>query len=154
MAMSVWHDFLSVLQTENELLQELIELSTAKQKHINDAQEVARLASEEQSILTSLEKVDQERALLFDVVAPGQKLEGWLSTLADEQQSEVGPLVLDLAQNLGTLQALNDLNQELLVQSLSYVQFSLNLLAGNDQSPTYSRPGATSAGKSIFDRKV
>jgi flagellar biosynthesis/type III secretory pathway chaperone len=152
--MSVWNDFLSILQTENALLQELIELSTAKQKHINDAQEVARLASEEQSILTRLEKVDQERALLFDVVAPGQKLEGWLSTLGDEQQEEVGPLVLDLAQNLGTLQALNDLNQELLAQSLSYVQFSLNLLTGDDQSPTYARPGTGSSGTSIFDRKV
>lgn len=152
--MSVWYDFLTVLQTENELLQELIELSTVKQKHINNAQEVARLASEEQSILTRLEKVDQERALLFDVVAPGQQLEDWISNLDDEQYGEIAPLVLDLAENLATLKSLNDLNQELLTQSLSYVQFSLNLLTGEDQSPTYTRPGTSSVGKSIFDRKV
>jgi len=105
--MSVWNDFLTVLQTENELLQELIELSTVKQKHINNAQEVARLASEEQSILTRLEKVDQERALLFDVVAPGQRLEDWISNLDDEQYREIAPLVLDLAENLATLKSLN-----------------------------------------------
>lgn len=152
--MSVWQEFLDVLQAENELLQELITLSTEKQNLINDAQEVARLASEEQNILARLEKVDQERALLFDVVAPGQSLESWLAGLADELYEQVGPLILDLAQNLATLKSLNDLNQELLTQSLSYVQFSLNLLTGEDQSPTYTRPGTSSAGKSIFDRKV
>lgn len=152
--MSVWSEFLTVLAAENELLQELIDLSQAKQKYINDAPEVARLASEEQVILARLEQVDQERALLFDVVAPGQALEDWLNKLSDDQYEEVGPLILDLAQNLATLKSLNDLNQELLTQSLNYVQFSLNLLTGEDQSPTYARPGKSSAGKSIFDRKV
>lgn len=152
--MTVLDDLILALETENKLLRELIALSTAKQNHINDAQEVVRLASEEQAILTRLEKVDHERALLFDVVAPGQKLEDWLVTLNEETQETIGPLILDLAQNLGTLQSLNDLNQELLTQSLSYVQFSLNLLVGDEGAPTYTRPGSNAPGKSIFDRKV
>jgi flagellar biosynthesis/type III secretory pathway chaperone len=63
-------------------------------------------------------------------------------------------LLLELTENLARLQSLNDLNQELLAQSLSYVQFSLNLFVGDDTSPTYTRPGANPAGRSIFDRKV
>lgn len=152
--MDVWQEFLLVLQGENDLLEQLIQLSKEKQQQINNAQEVARLAGEEQSILTRLEKADRERALLFDVIAPGQTLEAWLSTLSQEQQEEVGPLIIDLADNIAALQSLNSLNQELLAQSLSYVQFSLNLLAGDDHSPTYSRPGTAGVGKSIFDRKV
>lgn len=152
--MAVWDDFIAAVEMENMLLQELIELSAAKQKQINDAQEVARLASEEQSRLTSLEQVDRTRASLFHVLAGGKKLEDWLETLSPGQQEVMNPLILELAQNLGSLQTLNDLNQELLAQSLSYVQFTLNVLVGDDTSPTYTRPGANAQGKSIFDRKV
>ena len=106
------------------------------------------------SVALILEEVDKERAELYDVLAAGKKLEDWLASLDTEQQEAAAPLLLDLAENLGRLQSLNDLNQELLSQSLSYVQFSLNLLMGDDTSPTYARPGGNTAGKSIFDRKV
>lgn len=152
--MTVWEDFIQTVTLENQLLLELIAISKKKQTQINDAQEVACLAGQEQILLDRLEKVDRSRASLFDVVAPGQKLEQWLIALDDEQQEAIGPLILDLAQNLGTLQTLNELNQELLAQSLSYVQFSLNLLIGDDTSPIYPRPGGSTPGKSIFDRKV
>lgn len=152
--MSVWDDFISTLTTENKLLEELVALSTAKQERVNDAHEVARLANEEEVLLARLEEVDRLRASLFDVMAGGKSLEDWLATLQQGQQAKVGPLVLKLARNLGTLQSLNDLNQELLTQSLSYVQFSLNLLMGDDTAPTYSRPGGSAPGRSIFDRKV
>ena len=152
--MTLWDDFIAVVETENRLLHELIALGTAKQQHINDAQEISRLAGEEQKCLTRLEEVDKERAELYDVLAAGKKLEDWLASLDTEQQEAAAPLLLDLAESLGRLQSLNDLNQELLSQSLSYVQFSLNLLMGDDTSPTYARPGGNTAGKSIFDRKV
>jgi flagellar biosynthesis/type III secretory pathway chaperone len=152
--MTVWDDFISVVKKETEILRELVELSAAKQEQINNAQEVSRLAGEEQKYLTRLETLDKERAELFDVLSVGKPLEDWLASLDNERQGEVAPLLLDLTENLGRLHSLNDLNQELLTQSLSYVQFSLNLLMGDDTSPTYTRPGGSTAGKSIFDRKV
>jgi flagellar biosynthesis/type III secretory pathway chaperone len=152
--MTVWDEFIAVLQTENKLLLELIDLGSAKQKRINDAAEVSRLAGEEQSCLTRLEEADKVRTALFDVLSGGKKLEEWLMSLDAEAEERVSPLLLELTQNLGRLQSLNDLNQELLAQSLSYVQFSLNLFMGDDTSPTYTRPGGSTTGKSIFDRKV
>lgn len=152
--MAVWDDFVAVIETENKLLRELVELSTAKQEQISNAPEVSRLAVEEQSRIRRLESLDKERVALFDVLSTGKKLEDWLASLDNEKQTCVAPLLLELTENLGRLQSLNDLNQELLAQSLSYVQFSLNLLMGDDTSPTYTRPGANAAGKSIFDRKV
>lgn len=153
--MSVWDDFIAAITDENKLLQQLIALSKEKQQQINNAPEVARIATEEQGLLTRLDQVDKQRAMLFDVVAPGQKqIEAWLVTLDEEQQDVVAPLILELAENVGTLQSLNNLNQELLAQSLSYVQFSLNVLVGGEGSPTYTRPGGNTPGKSIFDRKV
>lgn len=152
--MSVWDDFIATLTTENELLNELIKSSEAKQENINDAQEIARLAHAEEAIVNRLEEVDKKRTILFDVVAPGQKLEEWLLTLSEEQQETVIPLIINLAENLARLQSLNELNQALIEQSLSYVQFSMNLLMGDESTPIYSRPGDKALGKSIFDRKV
>lgn len=152
--MTVWNDLLSVLQTENELLRSLIALGGEKQEKINDADAVMRIAGEEQALLQRLEEVDRERAVLYDVVAPGQDLEDWLPGLDERQQEQAGPLFLELAESVGALRSLNNLNQELLAQSLNYVQFSLNLLVGDESSGTYARQGTTSPRKSIFDRKV
>lgn len=101
-----------------------------------------------------MEEIDKDRARLFDVLSLGKNLEDWLISLENQQQMAVGPLLLELTENLAILQSLNDLNQELLAQSLSYVQFSLNLFMGDDTSPTYTRPGSNATTKSIFDRKV
>lgn len=152
--MGIWEDFVVVIQKENDLLSKLVDLSTEKQKKINDAQEVVRYASEEQSVLVQLEEVDRERAILFDALAPGLELEDWLQSLDEEKEKIITPLILSLVENIGELQRLNDLNQELLAQSLSFVEFSLNILIGDEGSPTYQRPGANARGKSIFDRKV
>ena len=143
----------AVLEKENALPLELIALSEEKQKHINDAQEVSRIASEEQQLLTQLEKVEQERAVLYDVVASGKRVEEWIAQLTLEQQELFDPLITDLAQNVAQPQSLNNLNQQLLEESLAFVQFTLNMLT-DDPAPTYARTGTSSQGKSIFDRKV
>ena len=114
---------------------------------------MSRIASEEQQLLTQLEGVEEERAMLYDVVASGVEIEEWMAQLEPDHQEIFAPLITDLAQNLGQLQSLNNLNQQLLEESLAYVQFSLNMLT-DDPALTYARTGTTSQGKSIFDRKV
>lgn len=152
--MGALEDLVLVLQDENRLLQELVKLSAAKQNQINDAQKVGELAAQELEVLTQLEVLDQKRALLFDAAAPGRSLEEWALGLEEEQQRIVAPLLADLVQNLAALQSLNNLNQQLLKESLAYVQFSLNVLLGEESTPTYARTGPGSPGKTIFDRKV
>ncbi|HHT43023.1 MAG TPA: flagellar protein FlgN [Firmicutes bacterium] len=152
--MTVWDDFVAALHEENGLLEQLIALGTAKQEQINNAPEVARIADEEQKVLARLEEVDRLRASLFDVMAVGRSLEKWLPTLTEEQSAVAEPLLVKLAENLGQLQAVNGLNQQLLAQALHYVQFSMNLLTGDEAAPTYAKTGASVPGRSYFDRKV
>lgn len=152
--MTVWDDFVAALHEENGLLEQLIALGTAKQEQINNAPEVARIADEEQKVLARLEEVDRLRASLFDVMAVGRSLEKWLPTLTEEQSAAAEPLLVKLAENLGQLQAVNGLNQQLLAQALHYVQFSMNLLTGDEVAPTYAKTGASVPGRSYFDRKV
>lgn len=151
--MNALQALVAVLKKENAILRDLIALSEEKQSQINDAQEVQRIASEEQQLLTQLEETEDERAMLYDAVASGVKIEEWLVRLEPDQQEVLVPLITDLAENLGRLQSLNHLNQQLLEESLAYVQFSLNMLT-DDPALTYARTGTTSQGKSIFDRKV
>jgi len=152
--MTVWEEFIAVLAEENALLAELIALGKTKQEQIGSAPEGARIAEEEQRVLVQLEEVDRRRAEIFDVTAMGKGLKQWLLTLGEEQRAVAEPLLFQLAENLRELQALNDLNQQLLAQALSYVQFSLNLLTGDEAAPTYSRPKGGAPGRSFFDRKV
>ncbi|NLJ80765.1 MAG: flagellar protein FlgN [Firmicutes bacterium] len=152
--MDLLQELTAVLEAENQLLERLIELSSKKKDEINNAQEVARLAGQEHKILTKLETVDNERAVLFDTIAPGRGVEEWVLQLRDEDQVQVAPLLTRLAENLADLQSLNHLNQELLAESLAYVQFSLNVLLVDGTGPTYARTGASSQSKTIFDRKV
>ena len=105
-------------------------------------------------MLARLEEVDRLRASLFDVMAVGRSLEKWLPTLTEEQSAVAEPLLVKLAENLGQLQAVNGLNQQLLAQALHYVQFSMNLLTGDEAAPTYAKTGASVPGRSYFDRKV
>lgn len=152
--MTVWEEFVAVLAEENALLEELIALGKLKQERINSAPEVARIAEDEQQVLERLEAADRRRAELFDVLAGGRGLEAWLLTLEEGPRTEAEPLLVKLAENLGELRALNSLNQQLLSQALSYVQFSMNLLTGEEAAPTYSRPKGSAPGRSFFDRKV
>ena len=152
--MTVWADLLAILRAENEILSSLLALSEEKQEKINDADEVIRIASDEQELVDRLAVVEQERAVLYDVIAAGRELEEWLASLSQEQQAEIGPIIVELAENLAALRSQNKLNQELLIQSLSYVQFSLNLLTGEEGPSTYAREGTGAARTSIFDRKV
>ena len=152
--MTVWADLLAILRAENEILSSLLALGEEKQEKINDADEVIRIASDEQELVDRLAVVEQERAVLYDVIAAGRELEEWLASLSQEQQAEIGPIIVELAENLAALRSQNKLNQELLIQSLSYVQFSLNLLTGEEGPSTYAREGTGAARTTYDDRKV
>ena len=140
-----------MLSAENALLEELIHLGTAKREGDQQRTQVARIAEQEQEALVRLAETDQRRAELFDVLAMGKGLEQWLLGLDGEQRAVVEPLLLKLAQNLGELQALNDLNQQLLAQALSYVQYSLNLITGRKRRPLIPNREALLRADQFFD---
>lgn len=156
MLVNLLQDLISVLETENRLLKDLIDLGDEKQENINNAKEVANLAAKEQSALVELERADEERKLLFDALGLTSNPAEWSLQLEEnkEEEEELTSLITGLADNLAALQSLNHINQQLLTESLTYVQFSLNLLLGDDNGATYERTGSGAQGKIIFDRKV
>lgn len=144
--------FLDTLEQENHILEQLIVLGHAKQAHVADAQQISAFSSQEQSLIAQLQQAETERESLFGKIAPGQTLNTWL------EQSENGTglaqeHILALREKLGTLRELNDVNKQLIQESLAYIQFSLNMLI-DDSSTTYAKRGNQAQNKSFFDRKV
>lgn len=142
----------AALRAEVAIIEKLIELGEAKRQVMADADQIAAIAAQEQDILPKLEALEKERLMLTDVISGGKS---WEETLADlgEDGLEIGDLAQQLAENVRLLKEINDLNQELLQETLHFVQFSLNVLT-DDTPVTYDQSGQTSSGKSIFDRKV
>ncbi len=142
----------AALRAEVAIIEKLIELGEAKRQVMADADQIAAIAAQEQDILPKLEALEKERLMLTDVISGGKS---WEETLADlgEDGLEIGDLAQQLAENVRLLKEINDLNQELLQETLHFVQFSLNVLA-DDTPVTYDSSGQAPSGKSIFDRKV
>ncbi|NLM38607.1 MAG: flagellar protein FlgN [Firmicutes bacterium] len=142
----------ATLRAEVQIIEELLELGKAKRQLMADADEIAAIAAKEQEMLPGLEALEKERLVLTDVISGGKSWEEALADLGEDGQ-EIGALVQRLAENVRRLKEVNDLNQELLRETLHFVQFSLNVLT-DDTPVTYDQSGQTSSGKSIFDRKV
>ncbi len=143
---------LEVLHHELEILDELIRLGRDKGDNIHDEKKVAAVAVQEEKALQRLQKAEADRQALFDVVATGRSFSQWLHDQGPVQDS-LRPAWQQLQERFLVLQDLNDINMQLVEESLAYIQFSLNLLT--TQGPTtYGRRGQCGTTQSIFNRKV
>lgn len=148
--MQAYEAFVQVLEIELDLVNQLAALGEKKQGLINRADQVQQIAREEQALLEQLDMQEQERMNLLDVIAPGKSLDEWANGVDDARVQE---LAEQLKERFARLRALNDINRQLINESLAYVRFSLDLLV--DETPTtYAKKGKSSASKSFFDRKV
>lgn len=148
--MQVIDEFVEVVYQEIEIIKKLAALGTEKQTSINDFEKIEMISRSEQELVNDLEKYEHQRVQLFDVIAPTMSLNEWL-----EQQDEpkLKELFVDLHQKNSELQEINKINQQLIHESLAFIQFNLNLFV-DDAPQTYNKPGTQNVTRSIFDRKV
>ena len=119
---------------------------------INEPESLRQIAEKEIECLTVLEELENERVLLFDIIAPGLTLEDWLDRSNDDL-SDVKKLAITLKENFIKLRELNDINMELMKESLAFVQFSLNVLIGDDTPVTYGKASSQLARRSVIDKR-
>ncbi|MNB77477.1 FlgN protein [compost metagenome] len=157
------------LELLNELNEKLLQLAEQKKEALikGNFDELLRTTTGESSLIKSIrnqEEVQQEMAHEF------MREKGIKSRLS-LTISEISRLVFDpeekaslldvqkkLVENLGKLKRLNELNQTLVAQSLSFIDFSLNLYIEEDDS-TYSRPdqintARTAKRNGVFDTRA
>ncbi|NLM25478.1 MAG: flagellar protein FlgN [Firmicutes bacterium] len=148
--MQVIDVFIQVVKKQLSVIQELIGLAERKREQISNAEQVAMITHQEEELLVQLERLEKERHQLFDIVSPGETMPEWLERTKHPVLTE---LFQELQEGVARLQSVNLVNQELISESLNFIQFSLNLFI-NDSPSTYEKKGQQSSHKSLFDRKV
>ncbi|HOB08999.1 MAG: flagellar protein FlgN [Limnochordia bacterium] len=142
--------FREVLKQETAIIEQLIQTGEAKRTVIADPDQLSKIIEQERTLLASLEEAERERSRLFDVLAPGKSVSEWLETVTD---AELADQIHDLGAKFHRLRQINQLNQQLLQESLNLVQYSLNLLVA-EPPLTYAKPKTKASNKQIIDRKV
>jgi flagellar biosynthesis/type III secretory pathway chaperone len=156
----------SVLQAEAEVYEELLKLAEVKQRILIDGKvpELEQVIKEEESLVAQVKQLEERRMEVHEQLAdwfavPLQDLIlTRIAALAPEPHAgELAGIHRNMARTLALLGKLNQQNTQLVKQSLDYVNFSLNLIIGANDVPTYAeqRKGQKKTGASrLLDKRV
>ena len=133
------------------VLNELLQLGEEKKQALiaNDADEVTRIAGKENKCIKNSASLEQERInavqsfflslglsipasiTISELVQYASKVEEKKALLATQER---------LVATAQKLQKLNELNQQLLRQSLEFINFSMDLYMGSEEEAVYKNP--------------
>lgn len=171
--MSSFEILIKVIEDIFKLQLDMIKLANLKKEVLisGDIDELSKIIKQEASWVKTLSKLEAERIAAIKQLLMERKLSDDNITITDlikvlESQAEkdqLHELNLKLTNTLEEIQSLNDLNTQLIKQSLDYIENMINTITGENrqQSYTYGRPtmkqpdvtGMPSS-KSIFDKKA
>jgi flagellar biosynthesis/type III secretory pathway chaperone len=160
---------INTLEQLNEVHLILLEIAENKKRSIidNDIDELNRIVSKENKLLKQISALEQERV---SAVNGFLKQKGYVATAsmtistlimmttkADEKRS-LQDAQSRLTETLKKLREANSANQELIKQSLAFIDFSIDLMAGDSsQDVTYSNQvqhQSKGYGPGLFDSKA
>ncbi len=150
----------NLLEQEAGYYANLLDLARCKQKVLVGGQfaELESLLVEEQEFLKEVASLEEERyALQCDLAKEFGKhpTDVTVSKLSDLAEPEIGSILKENQQRLvhllHELTAVNRCNSELIQQSLSYINFTMETLASGigGSAPTYNGTGSRKRSKSV-----
>lgn len=162
---SLTDKLLEVLNKESDIYEGILKLSKEKTDaivagKISELESITRL---EQSIILKLGKLERERESVVEKLAAGLKVKATEITLTNlinmlpEGQAEKFKNYRDgFIEILDKLSEANMLNSKLIRNSLEYIDFSINILAGAGAEGNYGNSGESGEvlKKNFFDMKL
>ncbi|WP_239615865.1 flagellar protein FlgN [Cohnella mopanensis] len=160
---------ITVLEQLVEVHEQLIEIATEKRQGImaNDLDVLNRTIKSESKCIQRLSVLDRDRLAASAQLLNenGVKPQGGITlrqlygvVFDPEQRSRLANLELQLKGHLNELRQRNELNQQLLRQSIDFVQFSIELIVPQaDDSYIYKNPTGYSPDSSqagIYNKRV
>jgi len=158
---------LDILIKECGLYGDLYDLSRKKSEIIvdGDVDALTRVLSVEQQLVIELghlenqrEKVIEEWALSVGVDPQRATLSEIIPFLNGDTKGRIEKVWNELSEMVSQLRQTNDLNGTLIKNNLEYIDFSIKLLAGQDEAGTvYSKGGKAPVkqqNRNLFDRKA
>lgn len=170
---SLIRDLITVLQEEEEIYEYLLPVTREKKQVIinNDLPSLQNITAEEQKAIEILNVLERRReevivniGIVLSMDSDTMKISDIIRILEKQpaEQKELKDVHTKLKQTVGELKRLNDLNRELMEQSLEMIAFDLNVLQsmkGMPVSNNYNRKARQQfeqvpyGGKGVFDAK-
>jgi len=158
---------LDILIKEFALYGDLYDLSRKKSEIIvdGDVDALTRVLSVEQQLVIELghlenqrEKIIEDWALRLGVDPQRTTLSEIISFLNGDTKGRLEKVSNELSEIVSQLRQINDLNGTLIKNNLEYIDFSIKLIAGQDEAGTvYSKVGKAPVkqqNRNLFDRKA
>lgn len=144
---SIMDEFISILEQENTIYQELVELSTEKTQTIIYARvdELNRITEAEQVVMEKLMKLEKKRVAVREEMSKILKVPAESLTLLSmanmfEKRPEDKQKLLDLRERLRLtlidVARINQENEALLKQSMEMLEYDMNLIRSTRVAPT------------------
>lgn len=162
--MEIIESYIKILEEQHKLFVELFTLAKLKQPVLinGEIEELDKITKKEQKIIIQVGRLEEERYPLHQALAnhfcllPEELDAHKLITLLDEEDKNiVKEMIINLQQTINQLDLINQENTSLTEQSLEFVNYSLNLLTGLDDSPTYGDNNTNNKTiAKIFDQKI
>lgn len=108
-----------------------------------DIESLQQVMKEEQAHIMSIQKLEEARATLSKRIAPhylNPTLSDCIKKLPSEEAQKASEIAQRLKEIIIDLKETNTLNQQLLRQSMQFVNVSLNLLKPTKKSINYGKP--------------
>lgn len=140
---------LEALEKLVTLHKSLYELATQKTEVIKegDIDSLNSIIKDEQKHITAILKIEKEREQEVYKIVSGHAIEGEAPTLTDclnivdeQDREQLQRVQQQLFSELSKIKELNQLNQQLIHQSLQFVNLSLDLFQPQQQVINYQRP--------------
>lgn len=154
-------ELISILEAQTKLHESLYKLAQRKTEALkkNDIDTLSTLINEEQKLIFAIRQFEERRVRWMETTFPnGQNVTiTRCIELADEMEREkLANLYKQLAETIAQLKQANELNKQLLEQSLQFVSAMLDAVMPSAQPITYNETNQyeETANRSIFESKV
>lgn len=142
----MYQTLLTILNKELDLYKEIAEL-VKKQTDIikkGDIDGLNELLKTQQKYVTSITVLEEERQKELARIFPGKRelptITNCIEMAVDQEKVQLTRVYDDLMSVLQKIREINELNQQLLEQSLEFVNFSMNLLRPQKDNLNYGPP--------------
>lgn len=171
--MSSFEILIKVIEEIFNLQLDMIEIANHKKEVLisGDIDELSKIINQEASWVKKLSKLEEERIAAVKQLLKEKKISNDNITITElinvlespTEKKQLNELNLKLTDSIERIQQLNDLNTELIKQSLNFIENTINTITGENrqQSFTYGRDVAKQSdissmpsSKSIFDKKA
>ncbi|TCN26741.1 flagellar protein FlgN [Mesobacillus foraminis] len=156
----------SLISNMNKLLvlhKSLLELSVKKTEIVKqgDMAALQQLIKDEQTHIAAIGRLEQERLSLCSDLLPGTPNPA-VGEIAEQANTQEKPVLLKLRDELleavSEIKQVNSLNQELIHQSLQFINFSRSLVMPQKETYTYGppagKPKAAGPTSGLFNSKA